>query len=421
MPMDGDIEIELRNKIRITLNEKPYFHNAHSKKRKNEQYFQLNSALKLHIFKETSNLKFEIVRDKNTLFSDLLEALDFMDDLTQYKCFKIDDHLVDFSESIKSDFDTIDDTIDRVLLRKTKQILDLFRVNIERLNLEQLNDAFDLISLFIHAFLDKKELSPQSGSSNNPKAILEMHQFLGRKILVIFSKTVNNTYKAYNFHDGNIAHAIHIVRGESRVPVSRYLAIACAQGFSDKFIDNCEILEGYFPEIKEDLIDYYDPKNTTLSRMYNDFMLKCVHAYDKTKNEGFLVLASELNEYLNKKETRKNRKNSRILYWINKLQVVIRKRPLDKKEKKRLVNMKKRESDNTNICGILILLGSFSEFEVQFEQLSKEVQENFRTWPIWGLYENRGAVTNPALSHSPPNPYLKSNPNQVADRALQNT
>ena len=51
--------------------------------------------------------------------------------------------------------------------------------------------------------------------------------------------------------------------------------------------------------------------------------------------------------------------------------------------------MKKIESNNTNICGILILLGSFSEFELQFEQLSREAQEDFKKWPIWSLYENR--------------------------------
>ena len=74
---------------------------------------------------------------------------------------------------------------------------------------------------------------------------------------------------------------------------------------------------------------------------------------------------------------------------LNALQVIKRKRNLDKNEIRTLYSI----AEDTTICedcrvGAYVLLGQQTAAEIHFEKLSKDQQKNFKTYPIYHFWNN---------------------------------
>lgn len=108
--------------------------------------------------------------------------------------------------------------------------------------------------------------------------------------------------------------------------------------------------------------------------------LNLIHAYDGDieKNQYLLKIAERLFESLIDKFGKKH------IYIINRMQIRKRMGELNKEELDVLSKMKCVDCQEK--CGKYILLGNKSKAKESFEQISKEEQEAFRTYPIYKLY-----------------------------------
>lgn len=128
---------------------------------------------------------------------------------------------------------------------------------------------------------------------------------------------------------------------------------------------------------------HIDPfANNELANITNDFCLKCINAYDLSKNLDFLDLA----EYIYEKYTG-DTLTPEILY-INQTQIKKRRDgKLTETDIDRLYAIKLEYAGyiDMNFC-TSVLLESKMEAKLSYERLNKEEQENYRVYPIYKLY-----------------------------------
>lgn len=124
-------------------------------------------------------------------------------------------------------------------------------------------------------------------------------------------------------------------------------------------------------------------KHSEISSQINALCLEVIHCYDKTKKPEFLELADNITQYLIREY------GSDVVYKINQLQIKKRISSLNKEEKKYLVETKNSSSDLMMKCAINILLDATEEFEILFESMSAENQQQFKSFPIFNLHLKR--------------------------------
>ncbi|CAH2464430.1 MULTISPECIES: DUF4365 domain-containing protein [Bacillus cereus group] len=124
--------------------------------------------------------------------------------------------------------------------------------------------------------------------------------------------------------------------------------------------------------------------NDEVANITNDFCLKCINAYDLSKNVDFLDLA----EHIYEKYTG-DTLTPEILY-INQIQIKKRRvGKLSEADIDRLYSIKLEHAGHIemNFC-TSVLLESIVEAKLSFERLKKEEQENFKVYPIYKLYRD---------------------------------
>lgn len=133
--------------------------------------------------------------------------------------------------------------------------------------------------------------------------------------------------------------------------------------------------------IKESLLRV-DYTNSYAYDLTHDFLLKFLKAYDdlELREHKILDFVYDIYTYL------ETFSDNFILIFLNKMQVVQRKREFTTEEKREIISKKKgKEHLPIIMCGLLILLDNPIEFEIYFEQLKEEEKEAFKYYPIYNL------------------------------------
>lgn len=132
--------------------------------------------------------------------------------------------------------------------------------------------------------------------------------------------------------------------------------------------------------IKESIlaVDYNLPETVELS---TNFLLNIIKAYDKDKSrKDLLELAKEISQYLFAMGKGED------IYLINMMQVTKRVRGLTVDEIEQLIELRSSSKVNGELlCGVLILLESYSELKVNFRKLTSSQKDNFKNYPIFDL------------------------------------
>lgn len=129
-------------------------------------------------------------------------------------------------------------------------------------------------------------------------------------------------------------------------------------------------------------IDYDNELSFNLT---NNYALNLLKYYDHNKNKKeVLDLILNIFTYLYSIQP------DNILYFMNKMQTIKRKREFTAREKTEIINLKnlKQHADEI-LCGFYILLDSKIEFEIQFNKLNKDQREAFIKYPIYDLVFNK--------------------------------
>ncbi|MRX73646.1 hypothetical protein GJU40_16000 [Bacillus lacus] len=125
-------------------------------------------------------------------------------------------------------------------------------------------------------------------------------------------------------------------------------------------------------------IDYNDPYAFDLT---NNFLLNALIYYDQGKERNEI-----LNLILNVYEYLYHLQPDNILCFLNRMQVIKRKREYTWEEKEEIFKRKNQGIHNDEIlCGFSILLDSKIEFEIYFKKLREEQKEAFKAYPIYNL------------------------------------
>lgn len=136
-------------------------------------------------------------------------------------------------------------------------------------------------------------------------------------------------------------------------------------------------------DVIKESFSHIDPfVNDEIANITNDFCLKCINAYDLSKNVDFLDLA----EYIYEKYTG-DTLTPEILY-INQAQIKKRREgKLTETDIARLYEMKLEHGGHidVNFC-TSVLLESKAEAKISYGRLNKEEQENYKVYPIYKLY-----------------------------------
>lgn len=203
-------------------------------------------------------------------------------------------------------------------------------------------------------------------------------QFLiGNLKIILFSIQVNGGWLVFDFFDLeaiNNNYKIMAVSKDKKQQArhSPYLLFEIPKLFSMSNL-KLNVIEASFKKI------VYD--NDFSFNLTNNFLLNLLKYYDQHKHKKeILDLTINLYEYINKSQPQN------VLSFMNKMQTIKRQREFTLEEKTEIINRKNQEQHTNEIlCGFYILLNSSIEFEIQFNKLSNEQKEVFKTYPIYNL------------------------------------
>ena len=257
-------------------------------------------------------------------------------------------------------------------LEKLKKALDVLHVK-DDLDLKLMEkDSDRFIDILISAFVDNKEVIEKQDVG-----LITEIGLCNINVLVLAAKTGENTYHLYDFF--NCPFDLHGSYGDDKVfPITPYA-----------ILDKEKIL-------KYSNIDYSDILSSFKAIMNNN--LKCFHiantvglylllAYDEqtTKNEILIKTAKEVFDWLYEVE---DDELSKLSSRLNVLQIKKRLGLIGDSEKEELFEIAENtESDDVKFAAYL-LLGEKVHAMRYFDKLNGDVQDFYRTLPIFHFVNN---------------------------------
>lgn len=365
--------LEFPRQASVSIDGQVYFENVTIKQDRDNPSFivGLNPALNLSI--NNRELNFTILNSDKFLFTDVLTAFRFIIKLSTNDTFVINNNPVYYDSPPKNE------SFERTarFWEDTFSILKIFRVDYKNITVADLKENEKFLKYLILTFT----VNNQTKFKNEEKQFLKLGNLINKSVIILYVQENETHYKAYNFIEDNPFDADYMLkRGEDIFRCSRFIGLGTTAAIRS--------IEGYFKEVTDDLLKYY---SEDIYEGYQWFMLNCIKCYDETNNDEYLELATTLNNLFKTNKSQDN--NTHNVYVVNRLQIIKRKRCLVNEENQELLNIKVNNLGNKQLIACInILLESYNEFEILFDQMDETGRNNFRDWPIWNLYyKNRSA------------------------------
>ncbi|WP_310832306.1 hypothetical protein [Paenibacillus pedocola] len=221
----------------------------------------------------------------------------------------------------------------------------------------------------------------------NKKPITVFNYRLGNKLVVLFynpgnEKKIVNVFSDEAFNGKGLI----FIKDESAnksYPNSLYILLG---------LDSLAYSINLNFQMIKDSFDNCDPFISEATRAFsNQFYLNCIRAYDITINDSFLDLAEYIiGKYYISPACDPNSFEAAIVK-VNEIQIIKRKNEyIDDSDIECLINFKYLYSFNEYTSlhfSINVLLGSKQEAVFAFQKLDKDIQDTFREYPIFFLYD----------------------------------
>lgn len=306
--------------------------------------------------------------------SDSIRDIEFFSAIIKKKRITIGETWLQINEA------TIDDEVIKKLysiqnsLLKIKELLELFEIK-EELNFHFISkEGHENLKTLIKAFIDNEPVSLDSQED----LILGNMEVGNLRIYLLGQKDQNNKYRLSNYFSNNNPIRCFADNKGLHEPMSPFVMLKKNE------ILTCSNIS--FENIYRSIIGI--PENENYFTALNYFVLELIEAYDDSGKMEIYELALKILDWIIEKQT-----NTSLVYLINKFQVVKRRRVLSIEELEMLLQLKNAEKDLMMLTGICILMDNFAEANLYYMKLDKNMQENFKEFPIYRLWE-RSRVVN---------------------------
>lgn len=194
----------------------------------------------------------------------------------------------------------------------------------------------------------------------------------GAHLALICKKNKDGSYNIWDYFNKQLP--VKVVNDEGKeYPTSQYSIMTEADFLS---VDNLNLqaITDDYKRIK--------PQEAVVNSA-NMLVLEMLKAYDKNSSQDLLSTAYELMEWIESQASY----ISKEVVTINKLQIILRQRPLSYQEKQLLHDIIATGDDLLKI-GAFLLLDEQTEAKEIFESLSEENKESFMNFPIARFFDN---------------------------------
>lgn len=361
----------------ITINDKVFYSTYKIIKSADETCLCVGESLKIYFYKEKIPAKLKYKNSEKVRI--LANDLDFILSYINAGYFKIGDVSLpfDYTGMDKTKFNKEFECNRLLKAKEIVEMLDLLGceedINLNELNAKDLNNLNCLVKSFVKnepIYAQNNKLSPVICIKVGPLSFA----------VIAVKENKDKSYRLLNFFSNSIHVAVENPNNkEEMIPISQYCILHKEELLTLNNL-NFSVLLSSFKSIDNNAITYESA---------NYFLLDLIKACDESngeKKEKFLNICLEFSHWLEQVPDKDLDKNIKKL---NSLQVIKRKRDFDKNEVRMLYSMAE-DSTISEDCrvGAYLLLDQQNAAEIHFEKLSKDQQENFKTYPIYYFWNN---------------------------------
>lgn len=272
-----------------------------------------------------------------------------------------------------SDYSVEAEENDLQYLKKVVQLLNLFNCK-KDIDLKSLTGKdWNNIDTLITALVDNKDISDLRGDLP-PVFTVDIADL---KFIVRAQKVKGkaNTYRIFDFFQAEIS-IIYESSDGNKLPISQFALLHASDIVN---ADNLR-LDALLPSFQK------IERHSELMIRANYFLLELIKAYDLQNNPEIIRTASEFSDWIMGATEAELPYKIRLL---NKLQIVKRQRSFNSEERKLLYNLIfDPTSPDDILTAAYLLLGEQSLAKDHFEKLDKQVQQEFKTYPIYHFWQD---------------------------------
>jgi hypothetical protein len=264
------------------------------------------------------------------------------------------------------------------LARLEEMVMALDRLHIKKdISLKDMSDIERReFSILIQAFCKKQPISNMSSDLPSQYTI----GICGLRIALVHFEEgcMPGESRVHDFFDKNaIKFECNYRDKRCRVPAYVFLDKEAWGAISNI---NYEAVASDFQEIFE------KENDPILFEIANNTLMPILLAYDKTAENGLLVAAKSLAEWL--LNDAPSDSSGDIIHYLNYCQIARRERNLSNEERTRLQQIAEEASERRFKVGANLLLGHQEAAQHHFWQLAEEERDNIRNWPIYRFWRD---------------------------------
>ena len=203
------------------------------------------------------------------------------------------------------------------------------------------------------------------------------------RVAMLCEKTEDGGYKMRDFFSNHIDIVLGYEDEEPRVPhpVSQYSVLK-----KDDFLRLDNIV---YRTIIDDFKSIQNADELNADQA-NRMMLEMLKAYDENSNGDLLNAAEEINDWL----LISPENSAKEIALINKMQIILRRRPLSFQDKQEISALINTSDDPTIKAGAFIILGETEEADKMLSSVDEKIRNEFKEYPLYHLYKPQEDTNN---------------------------
>lgn len=259
-------------------------------------------------------------------------------------------------------------------LNEIRKVLSVLRVN-DELDFDNITDKDEEnINLIISSILYNNQQELIINNEITAGSFRKNIKVCNISIAILFVKKDNGKYMLSNFFDG-IYYAIYQTSAKHEpINASIYLSLTEDDFLTVSNIDY-DIIYDSFLNLEA---------NEELFNMTNQFILKMIEVYDKSKKQILLETSLKILDWIIKND----HITQPAIYLLNKMQIIKRTRKLNDSEIPQLLTIISDNKENKILTGAYLLLENIDMATYHFNKMPTEEQDEFNKYPIKIFWKN---------------------------------
>lgn len=360
----------------IVVNDKVYYSSLSRIRSKDKVIVQIGKSFKITM--TGLGAPVNINYNSAPMLSDRIKDTEFLLDVLHSKHFSINGCKLDINPTTTElqNFNIEAQTESVEYYKRMQMVLKLLNVhqdiNLSTITEQEQQEMHNLIT----AFVDKKTVR----NIRKDLPVITKIKIQNIVLILVFKETSEGSgeYNIYNFFRSNLVLMYDRLESNDKYITSQYSILQKDNYLQISNIDYDAILPSYQALLKN---------NPAIFDRANIDMLNMISAYDENKNVKLLKVAKSFAEWI------LNEDKDVLPYEIkllNLLQIVRRERELNIDEVKQLCAITENSLTREDIkVGAYLLLDNQMAAQIHFDILDKDMQEDFKKYPIFAFWKER--------------------------------